>query len=187
MNDEQDNDKKEGTDPMAEIQAMQTVAEAVSDLDDEARGRVLRWAAERFSVVVTGAPMSGRTPGPSGMAGNVANGPSSNGEVPQFSDIAELYAAAAPESEVDKALVAGYWFQFNQGQPDFGSQEVNSALKNLGHPIKNITSAFDSLKGRKPAPVMQVKKSGTSRQARKTYKLTVAGKSAVEMMIGQQH
>ena len=82
-------------------------------------------------------------------------------------DIAELYAAAAPESEFDKALVAGYWFQFVDGRPEFGSQEINSALKNLGHPIKNITSAFDSLKSRKPASVMQVKKSGSSRQARK--------------------
>jgi len=29
-----------------------------------------------------------------------------------------------------------------------------------------------------------LKKSGTSKQARKTYKLTAAGKQAVELMIG---
>jgi hypothetical protein len=171
------------TDPMAEIKAMQEVAEAVTALDAEARGRVLRWAAERFGVSVGTTARSARQAGPGVSAATPSNG---NGEVPQFSDIAELYAAATPESEGDKALVAGYWFQFVDGRPEFGSQEINSALKNLGHPIKNITSAFDSLKSRKPAPVMQVKKSGSTRQARKTYKLTVAGKSAVEMMIGQQ-
>jgi hypothetical protein len=68
---------------------------------------------------------------------------------------------------------------------DFASQEINAALKNLGHPIGNITSAFDNLKARKPAPVMQLKKSGTSKQARKTYRLTLAGKSAVEAMVRQ--
>jgi hypothetical protein len=50
--------------------------------------------------------------------------------------------------------------------------------------VKHITSAFDTLKARKPAAVMQLKKSGSTRQARKTYKLTVAGKNAVELMIG---
>ena len=172
---------------MAEIKAMQAVAEAVTDLDAEARGRVLRWAAERFGVPVS-AP--GRPVMRSAGGGSQLNIPmNANGagdmEVQKYSDIAELYAAASPESESDKALVAGYWFQFQDGRDDFAAQEINSALKNLGHPIKNITSAFDSLKARKPAPVMQLKKAGSTKQARKTYKLTLAGKSAVEMMIGQ--
>jgi hypothetical protein len=173
---------QEGTDPMAEITAMQEVAEAVNNLDEDARGRVLRWAVERYNVPVGSPKPAARVAANASSAVSNGNG---TGELPQFSDIAELYAAASPESEVDKALVAGYWFQFAEGKPEFGSQEVNSALKNLGHPIKNITSAFDALKGRKPASVMQLKKSGSSRQARKTYKLTVAGKNAVEMMVGQ--
>jgi hypothetical protein len=180
------------TDPMAEIKAMQDVAEAVTELDAESRGRVLRWAAERFGVTL---PSVGRPSRPAagspgaGVRGDVSsNGNSGASELPQLDNIgiAELYSAATPESEADKALVAGYWFQFVDGRPDFGSQEVNSALKNLGHPIKNITSAFDALKARKPAPVMQLKKAGSTKQARKTYKLTVAGKSAVELMVGQQ-
>jgi len=63
--------------------------------------------------------------------------------------------------------------------------EGDAALKNLGHPIANITSAFNNLKARKPATVMQLKKAGTTKQARKTYKLTLAGKSAVEAMVHQ--
>ena len=181
-------DEKEATtDPMAEIKAMQVVAEAVTELDPEARGRVLRWAAERFAVTLAagGGRATQRQLGGSGTtSGNgIDNG---SGDTPEFSDIAELFAATAPENESDKALVAGYWFQFSEGRQEFGSQEINTALKNLGHPIKNITSAFTSLKARKPAPVMQLKKAGSSRQARKTYKLTLAGKSAVELMVGQQ-
>ena len=73
-----------------------------------------------------------------------------------------------------------YFLQFQQGQSDFGAYEVNAALKNLGEGVGNITTAFDTLKARKPADVIQLKKSGTSKQARKTYKVTLHGKTAVE-------
>jgi hypothetical protein len=82
--------------------------------------------------------------------------------------------------EFEKALVVGYWFQVVQGQPDFGGQEVNSTLKNIGHGIANITDAFTTASSRKPSLVMQTQKTGTSRQARKQYKLTVAGVRWVE-------
>lgn len=71
-----------------------------------------------------------------------------------------------------------------RGKLEFKRRRSTRALKHLGHPIRNITSVFDNLKARKPALVMQLKESGTSRQARKSYKLTVAGKQAVEMMVG---
>lgn len=170
------------TDPLAEITAMKTIAEALSVLDPEATARVLRWAGDRFKgavgqqVKVQGG-RDGETEG-TGSAGN--------GETLRFSDLAELWAAASPNTEADRALVAGYWCQFGAGQDDFGGFEVNSALKNLGHGVSNITTAFDRLKAQKPALVMQVKKSGSSKQARKRYKLTAAGKTAVEQLIGQQ-
>lgn len=115
------------------------------------------------------------------------NGAAGNGGAQRrFSDLAEVYAAASPSTDADRALVAGYWFQFLQGEADFGGQAVNSALKNLGHGVSNITSAFETLKAQKPALVMQLKKAGTTKQARKTCKLTAAGKNAVELLIGQQ-
>lgn len=171
------------TDPVAEVKAMGKLAEAIAGLDPDATARVLRWAVDRYGVAVSGTSRTKHSGAGGEVAGN-GNGGVSSG---QFGELADLYAASAPEMDTDKALVAGYWFQFCEGKAEFGSQEINTALKNLGHPIKNITSAFDNLKARKPAPVMQLKKAGTSKQARKTYKLTVAGKSAVEMMIGQQH
>ena len=182
-----DETKAAATDPLAEVQAMGKLAEAVAGLDDDARARVLRWAADRYGVTVTGSRVKsvGASSGGASSESVGNDGSNGGGGSQRFPDIAELYAAAAPEMDTDKALVAAYWFQFCEGRPEFNSQEVNTALKNLGHPIKSITSAFDNLKARKPAPVMQLRKSGTTKQARKTYKLTVAGKQAVEMMIGQ--
>lgn len=177
---------EDSTDPMAEVKAMQRLAEAVAPLDLEATARVLRWAVARYGVAVdTGTGSRGRSGGPSLMGSASENGTANGTTVPQFNDLAELYAAATPDSDADKALVGGYWFQFVQGQADFAAQAINSALKDLGHGLSNITSAFDTLKAQKPALVMQLKKAGTTKQARKRYKLTAAGKNAVELLIGQ--
>jgi hypothetical protein len=172
-------------DPAAEVKAMGKIAEALAGLNKKAVVRVVRWAADAYGVSVATTKLGGV--GPHGKSGNAGTGgeTANGGGSTQFADLAELYAATSPESEPDKALVAGYWTQFGEGKAEFGSQEINTALKNLGHPIGNITSAFTALKARKPAPVMQVKKAGTTKQARKTYKLTLAGKNAVEAMINQ--
>ena len=173
-------------DPLAEVSAMQKLAEAVRGLQPDAIGRVLQWALGFYGVVAPSPKAQTVKAGAAVGAADAGNGNAVNGNsLPQFAELAELYSAVSPEGEADKALVVGYWFQFGEGRTEFSSQDVNSALKNLGHPVKNITSAFDTLKTRKPGLVMQLKKSGTSRQARKTFKLTIAGKSAVESMIGQ--
>jgi DNA-binding PadR family transcriptional regulator len=56
-------------------------------------------------------------------------------------------------------------------------------MKHLGHGVKNITSALSSLMNEKPQRVVQLKKSGSTKQARKQYKVTEAGKNAVRRML----
>ncbi len=188
---EEDKQPTVTTDPLVEVKAMASVAESLAGLDADAVGRVLRWAVDRFGVT-TSVKTTNVTGGGGVRVGGSAtvemqhtnNG--NGGTVPKFESFADLYGAANPESEADKALVAGYWFQFVEGKPEFGAQELNTALKNLGHPIANITTAFDNLKARRPAPVLQLKKAGTSKQARKTYKLTHTGRLQVDAMVGQQ-
>ena len=118
---------------------------------------------------------------PSAATGQLAA--SSDSPQTPYSDLGELFAAASPQSEADKVLVVGYWLQFIEGSNDLSGFDVNKELKNLGHGVGNVTVSFERLKARKPAPVIQLKKSGTSKQARKTYKLTAVGKQAVEAMI----
>jgi len=163
------------TKPSDEIAAMDAVAKAVENLDEAAVSRVLHWACARFGITATrgggaGAPGLPDT-GLKGLGG--------------FESLADLYAAADPATDADRALIAGYWHQFVDGQETFGSQPLNAALKDLGRGVSNITRALDASMAQKPALVMQVRKSGTTKQARKLYKLTAAGKKAVEMMIAQ--
>ena len=165
-------------DPKAELQAMSGVAEAIAGLDPAAIQRVLRWALESHGITPSAASPRSRDPLQPPVGGN-GNG----GAVMQFGTFGELYSAASPNSDVDRTLVAAYWRQYVEGADEFGSQELNGLLKNLGYKIANITSAFDLLKSRKPAFVIQLKKAGTTRQARKSFKVTEAGKQAVETMV----
>lgn len=51
-----------------EIEAISAVATALADLEDEAPARVLRWAAERFGVTLSGRPNAGSTASTNGGA-----------------------------------------------------------------------------------------------------------------------
>lgn len=158
---------------------MGAVLNALDDLEPDVQTRVIGWAAQRYGVKVSGSKRA---------AGRVALGVEDDeeeGAQPQLKHFTDaLDAAPSATTEADRALVGGYWFQVIQGKETFTSFEVNNELKNAGHGSKNITDAFTTLQQRKPAHVRQVAKAGRTRQARKTYKLTVAGIRAVETMMG---
>jgi hypothetical protein len=104
-------------------------------------------------------------------------------EAPKYGTFAELFNAAQPKTQADKALVAGYWLQVCRGADSFDGFSATKELKHLGEGVENITAAITALKVQKPALAMQLKKSGKSQQARKTYKLTIAGIQSVEGLI----
>jgi hypothetical protein len=160
-----------------ELDAMKQIAAALEPLDDAARQRALQWAFSRYrggkfveSVATSSAPISTATAAAS-----------------QFETFAELFNAANPSTEREKALVAAYWVQICQSFENFPSQILNDELKDLGHRIGNITDALSQLKDERPALALQLKKSGTSKQARKTYKLTHEGIKRVETMISNRN
>lgn len=151
----------------SEIKAMASIKDALSDLDEKAIARVLRWAADRYNVFVG---KEGSKKGNGDIKGNGGNG---NGSA--FQDFASLYNAANPQTDAEKALVVGYWFQEVKSQEALDAQQMNSELKHLGYPIGNITKALYDLISREPRLAIQVHKSGATKQARKKYKLTTEG------------
>lgn len=167
-------------DPLAELDALRKVAEALSGLDDEAVQRVLTWAADRFGAKLVTPKSAAKVKSDEA---DVETDTGAEDEAPTFEDVATFFSCAAPKTDADRALVVGYWVQYHVGAAEFEAFTINKELKNLGHGVGNITDALDRLKSRKPQLVIQTKKSGTSRQARKKYKLTNAGKLAVEAML----
>lgn len=163
----------------AEITAMSAVAQALEPLDEVVRQRVISWAASRFGGSPPALSKLSGTERQMAPAGEAARG--------EFDSFAELFDAADPRSDKDRALVAAYWTQVCQSQPTFPAQTLNASLKDLGHGLSNVTVALEALKDEKPALILQLKKSGTSKQARKTYKLTVEGTRRVRQMLDREH
>lgn len=158
-----------------EIGAMSTISSALDDLDSDARIRVLQWAMSHYGFTSSGLKSS-QAPGPSLNSADTS-------KPGQHTTFAELFDAAQPNTEREKAMVAAYWLQVCEFSENFQSQSLNDLLKNLGHGIGNITEALNQLKNDRPALLLQLKKSGSSRQARKTYKLTLEGSKRVDAMI----
>lgn len=161
-----------------EIAAMGAISSALSPLEPDEQARVLRWAADRFSV----RDIKTETTSTPVFEGTAVAAPT-EATSRAYSSIDELFEAGVAKTNTQKALLAAYWFQIVQGGGTFQSFTLNAALKNMGQGIPNITDALGSAEAQKPALVMQTGKTGKSRQARKTYKLTTAGVKAVEAML----
>ena len=153
------------------------VEQALEPLEADACGRVLRWAFERFGSALPASSARGTASGSARAGAQTV----STGDAPQ--DAGDFYTQADPQTEPERALVVAHWVQEIHGDTEFEAQTVNTQLKHLGHRVSNITRALDDLKARKPQLVIEIQKSGKSRQARKRYKVTSAGKAEVQRML----
>lgn len=162
-----------------ELQAMERISTALSELESPEVRRVLQWALDRFDVTNIPAPILEQVPESEseGMSTPDVSSPD------RFEHLADLMDATQARTGVEKALVAGYWYQVILGQPDFTGYQINSQLKNLGHGLTNVTAALDKHIRRKPALVLQLAK-GKAKMSHKKYKLTHAGVRRVEEMMG---
>ncbi|MBZ0138669.1 MAG: hypothetical protein K8H87_02710 [Pseudorhodoplanes sp.] len=153
-----------------ELTAMGAVLAAIEPLDADARSRVLTWVTQKLNVVA-----------PKGLPGTATRNQSASPS--DFEEFHRLFDNCRPQTDIDRALVGGYWFQVCRTKDDFTGQEVNDELKQLGHPVGNITRAYDNLQLHNPVLARQVQKTGKKKQGRKRYKLTREGISRVEQMM----
>jgi hypothetical protein len=167
----------------AELAAMKDIFERLSVLEADARTRVINYVLARLDIATNSASARRRPAADEGNDENDNELERKQANAPTFSTFAELYNAAQPETHAHMALVAGYWLQVCQGAEDFNGFSANAELKHQGHRVDNITAAINALRAQKPALIIQLRKAGKSRQARKTYKVTPGGIQAVEEMI----
>lgn len=181
MNEEQDPAKRE-------FEAIASVHGALAPLEAEARVRVVTYIASLLGIA-THISAKGSAMDPNSADEEEDNGADdeqdgSGGGNQQFGAFAELFDAANPQNQNEMALVAAYWLQEVQGAESFNATAASKELTNLGHKLPNITKNLTSLKALKPSLVLQLKKSGSSKQARKTYKVSHNGIRRVKEMIG---
>ena len=161
-----------GNRPDLELAAMAQLDRIVRTLDAESAARAVRWLSDRYDR--SSAPFR-----PLNAKSTNVNG---GGDV---AELADLFSSANPATHDQKALVVGFWFQAIKGAGDLDAQAVNTELKQLGHGLKNITAAFAELISARPQLAIQVRKAGTTKQARKRYRLTNEGLKRVRQMLGE--
>lgn len=162
-----------------EIAAMTKMADALEELDAPARTRVLRWAADKYEVTLAHKAKKQEEPDVSDTDATLDDDEGHQ----EYETIAELFSDAGPTTTADKVLVAGYWHQEMLGQSEVTSVALNKDLKDLGHGITGMNDRFATLMSSKPQLAIQLKKSGTTKQARKKYKITKAGIAKVQEML----
>ena len=163
-----------------EINAMQTIANALDELEEkDAISRVLRWVADRFQIAIY-AP--GQESSTASKVQKIEVGEASEYQATIPDNLAEFFSVTNPTSEEEKVLIVSYWLQEQEGHSEVQSFEVNKELAHLGYPIGNIARAFDRLIKCRPALAVQTRKSGSTKQARRKFKLTVQGIHRIEEM-----
>lgn len=163
-----------------EVSAMAAVNAALAGLDLEATGRVLRWAADRYNVLLPG---SGKRISADREEPAVSDSPEERGSEVAYDHFSDFFDAADPTTDSDRVLVSAYWFQVLQNQSELDSQALNKELRNTGHGVTHMPHALDALMDAKPRLMIQLKKKGNTRQARRKFKLTTEGIKRVKSML----
>lgn len=171
-----------------EFKAIQTIHAALVPLEKEGCKRVLTYIISLLDINIKTINDGSRTVINKNNDDDLSNKEedqqvTTGQENQNISNFAELYALANPKTNGDKSLLAGYWLQICQNQENFTAAAANKELTNLGHKITNITDAINTMKNQKPVLILQLKKSGASKQARKLYKVSHEGIKHVEEML----
>jgi hypothetical protein len=166
-----------------DLKALEAILRTLEPLQDEERTRVLRWAIEKLGIE---AKVSLRSPLRRDLKSHHPVATAFPEHTDGFQSIGEFVAAANPRTDVDRVLCAALYLQDLAGDEAgraLTGKQINDELKHLGHGVKNITDCINTLKSRKPQHMIQIKKSGKSRQAWKEYRVTTAGHDYVFRLI----
>lgn len=176
-----------GLDP--EIKAMSDILQALESLEDGSRIRVLNWAISKYKLDnvmsvdekrstagISSIESKSSTVVPAGVVSDQIN-------IADFEDLGEFYSQIDPSTDSEKVLTIGCFYQINRGYDDLNAADLNKELKHLGYRVSNVTVSISLLMKKKPALMIQTRKEGNSKQARKKYKVTQAGIKYVEKLL----
>lgn len=166
-------------DHLKELEIMKNIAEELKNLEPNSIRRILEWASDHFGIEKK--DTSNRDSEQIKKHSNPPQG--TNKETQPYKDVADFYSSVSPKTEAERVLTISYWKQYIEGAPDVDALSVNNELKDLGHVVSNITRAFNNLKQMKPQLAIQLKKQGSTKQARKKYRVTDEGRKYIDNML----
>ncbi|MBI5455221.1 MAG: hypothetical protein HY956_11370 [Deltaproteobacteria bacterium] len=157
-----------------EIKAMSDVNEAIKELQDDAKTRVIQWILNKYSLNLGAVVNKGARP-------NAEN--SRDIDIKSFDSVANIFEKATPQNAPDKVLIVAAFLQEKFDKSELTGGEIHKELRHLGHGLSNITDTISQLEAKKPKLMIQTKKEGKSKQAKKKYKVTAEGLKAARQML----
>lgn len=172
-----------------EIQAIASVNDALKDLSEEERFRVIQWVANKYvqntSRLKVISPAS-HGEAPVMLEGEPGSNVLSDQQQAAYDTFAEMLDASGATKDTERFLVAAYWLQVKDALPTWKSFQVNKLLKDTGNQINGITTPVRTLSKAKPKLVVQISKNTTSKgRGAKVFKLTTEGIKKVERMLSR--
>ncbi|MBD3276355.1 MAG: hypothetical protein GF372_13645 [Candidatus Marinimicrobia bacterium] len=169
-----------------EIEVMRDINRLLNNLESSQRSRIVRWLYDKYVVENESASLPSKADDNAQSMSGETQLDLQKGQEPKHRNFADFFAAVNPQTDSERALISSYWLQVKEGKEHVRAYDVNALLKDLGHPINNITRAFDHLQSKSPQLIMQVRKKGRSQQARKRYRVTQAGIDKITEMLQTQ-
>lgn len=173
---------------LPEISAIQIIADTIEELTPAERRRVAAWLSEyakQDDAVAIAAPQ---------VETAVEQEVDTDAE---FEDAAEdealtafpydsfvdFYNATAPKTGAQKAAVAGYWLESQEGLESWKVFEVNKLLKSIGVKVSSMSIVLTNAVKANPALVEELGRLGDGERARKTFRLSTVGNAYVEGLL----
>lgn len=170
-----------------ELEAMARANAAIKDLIEEERIRVIQWLAAKYMGNYS--PQHSST---SNVLGPGTEADKRDTDTPEgddsdgFDSFAEMLASSSSDTPVNRVLLSAYWVQVVEGADSFKTFELNKHLKDTGNFDRNIADKLRSLRGTKPAKIIQLAKANTGAgKGHRTMKLTIHGISEAEKLLGR--
>lgn len=164
-----------------EIVALNAAYEALKHLDQDAIERSLNWLATRMGVSLAAKARSSANPAvpvaePLAKSVPLTTEPETEpGDIGRFETSAEFLTKIQEPNDAERVLAVAAYLQTQEPEAELTGFRINKELKHIGHGLVNITKTIGVWIEQKPQLMIQVRKSGTTRQAKKVYKVTDEG------------
>jgi hypothetical protein len=93
----------------------------------------------------------------------------------KYDSLKEILNASITKRTGAKMLLAAAYLQEKENLKELSSYDISSRLKKIGEEIKHPSATINSLLGKKPPPLLQTGKHGTSVKSRRIFRVTEEG------------
>lgn len=169
-----------------ELHAMSLVFDALKELDNGQRRRIIQWVKDRLQTNLEEIPAPAPVPAPQTVVAPAAPAPApapvaEAPRVPAKKDLAhfetamDLFAESSAKKSTSKVLLMAAYLQERHNYKEISSYDINFRLKRIGHGVTNISSLINGILKRVPHLLVQVDAENLPKQARRKFRVTVEG------------